>query len=100
MKKKLERLVFKYKIGITEVDWSAFRKEVDEKVAVFEKDGYKNPMVFSDEYSIWVEMTKIEDDESYATRVAEEKKKMEMSRARRIEKLKKEAKELGLKVGE
>jgi hypothetical protein len=98
MNKKPERITFTYKLGITEVDWPAVKAEVDDKIQKWEKDGYKNPRLCHDEYEIWIEVTKVEDDESYAARIAEAEKKEEFSRARRIEKLKKEAKELGLKV--
>jgi uncharacterized protein YigA (DUF484 family) len=98
--KKLQRITYTKKLGITEVDWPAVKKEMDEKIAAFEKDGYRNPQLFADEYQNWIEMTYTESDEDYAKRIEEQKKKSESDRARRIEKLKKEAKELGLKVEE
>jgi hypothetical protein len=96
--KMLQRIIYTKRIGITEVDWPAFKKEADERILAYEKDGCKDPKIFGDEYSIWIEMTYTESDEDFAKRLAKEKQKSESARIQRIEKLKKEAKELGLEI--
>ena len=104
-KNKIERKTFVEKMGITEVDWPAFKRVVDQlkrvvdqRVAELTARDFINPRIFSDEYSIWLEMTKIEDDESYNKRLADSEKSEQIRVAQRIEKLKKEAKELGLEI--
>lgn len=97
-KNKIERKTFIENMGITEVDWPAFKRAVDQRVAELTARGFINPRIYNDEYSIWLEMTKIEDNESYNKRLADSEKSGPIWVAQRIEKLKKEAKELGLKV--
>lgn len=97
-KKKIERKTFIEQMGIIEVDWPAFKRVVDQRVTDLMAHGFVNPKIHNDEYSIWLEMTKIEDDESYNKRLADSEKSEQIRVAQRIEKLKKEAKELGLEV--
>ncbi len=100
MKNKIERRVHKEKIVILDFNWEDFKREVDKQVASFAQHGYSNPGVCADEYEIWIEMTKEEDDESFNRRKADSEKSEQMRIAQRIEKLRKEAKELGLKIND
>ena len=97
-KNKIERRLYKEKIAFYSVDWSDFVREGQGRVDYFTKLGFANPVIRHDEYEIWIEMTKIEDNESYNKRLADSEKSEQIRIAQRIEKLKKEAKELGLEV--
>jgi hypothetical protein len=97
-KNKIERRIYKEKIRILGVDWADFKGDAEMRIKEYAALGFSGPLIKHDEYEIWLEMTKVEDDESYNKRLADSEKSEQIRIAQRIEKLKKEAKELGLEI--
>ena len=103
-KNKIERLIYEdsWSPHANYIPWEQFKEYAEDRIKHSISNGYSNPMVrykgYYNEIQFEIFLTKLEDEESYNKRkkVAEEKQAKE--RAAKIEKLKKEAKELGLEI--
>jgi hypothetical protein len=85
-------------------EWDTFKRLAEERIAHSISKGYSNPIVRTrgdwDSQEFEIVLTKLEDEAAYNKRKLIAEAKQEKERTTKIEKLKKEAKELGLKVGE
>jgi len=104
-KSKIERIIYEdsWCPQIDDsMDWEDFKRLAEERIQHSISNGYSNPKIRYnggwDHSEILIFLTKLEDDAVYLKRKSVEEAKLEKAKMLKIEKLKKEAKELGLKV--
>lgn len=102
-KNKVERIIFKDSWCPQidgPMDWEDFKRLAEERIRHSISNGYSNPKIRYegdwDSSKMQIFLTKLEDEETYLKRKAVEEAKLEKAKMLKIEKLKKEAKELGL----
>ena len=104
-KNKIERIIHEdsWSPEAHHIPWEQFKEYAEDRIKHSISNGYSNPMVryrsyYSEDIQFEIFLTKLEDKESYNKRKLIVEEKQAKERAAKIDKLKKEAKELGLEI--